>query len=70
MGWMGNCVEVLNEVAQLCENIGSEPEARHEHTVLAGDRAKKMERYSPGMIRAILRGLRQRYRNNRIVPGA
>ena len=66
---MGKCIEILDEIGKLCENIGLEPEAKHEHTELKGGRAKKMERYTPQMIRAILRGLRQHYRSNRITPG-
>ena len=69
-GWMSNCPEILDEICLRCSNEGSPEGARHEHTHLEGGRAKAMERYTPQMIKAILRGLRNHYRKNRITPAA
>ena len=60
---MSDCPEILDEIALECSNVGAPREERHEHATLIGGRAKGMERYTPAMIHAILRGLRKHYQN-------
>ena len=72
-GWMGNCPEVLDEVAVLCPNElykGAPEGAPHRHVaLLGGGRPKRSERYPPRLVAAILRGLRRHLRKVRQEDG-
>ncbi len=68
-GWMSNCTEILDAVALLCPNgdlVARGKKPAHEHVLLiGGGRARRAERYPPGLIAAVLRGLRNHLRRVR-----
>ena len=59
MGWMSNCMEILEGVALVCPNDAAKPVEVHRHSTMVGRDMRRAERYPPKLLKAILRGLRR-----------